>query len=548
MSMVLNQAYHGTRGYFVMWLAELGLEDFLRRYPLVKLVQWGWVIPQRRIVFPREFFTWLDHPDRSQDYFRGEPRATGDLEAHSVLWDSKWYVDGEDDPLWFIHPFWRPGDKAGELLFGSPSFDRTVPESQELVSLDGLEVLPYADFYYQWQGYALVDVIRFSDCIMPILNTPEVEESAQGIVRIAASIKEDDPSKILFSKNRWGGLAKPMTWLAHYNALCQAVENSRNEDDQVIELRTRGARLLAAHLGITESDLTNFIRNQLLKLAGEWMWANERHNPWTRRAWPHLQRDILNAVRWLCHLSGKYVSNYLDEWQDKNPSRGIDAALHEVLNFSFFDDKRSLLRFAPHYLKGHNEVVSENDKLVGEYLKETTEKALSQNYPFSSFLSAFSKLHEELSWRTDRARPLDLRDRRPMDYFALLAIRVEISLRYAIGKNDLSNLRRHNLESYIAHLAKSRGVLSEEDIGLFKEASGQMTKLYSMPEGGGIREIMQLSLSCDCRSTHFIRAFLACCLARNYFAHHHYLDNTLRRSEEGSFLISSMLVVTLCLL
>ncbi len=59
----LLAAYEDASGPFVKWLVELGLGEFLKQYPLSKLVEWGWVIPQYRVPFPKRFFEcWKNYP------------------------------------------------------------------------------------------------------------------------------------------------------------------------------------------------------------------------------------------------------------------------------------------------------------------------------------------------------------------------------------------------------------------------------------------------------------------------------------------------------
>lgn len=175
---------------------------------------------------------------------------------------------------------------------------------------NGREITPYVDYYFHWQAYALIDVIRFADCIVPIINTPDVEQRAQGIVRIAAFVKDDNPADILTIEKRWGGLAEPMTWLSHYRSLRNALY--WNED---VELKREGARKLADYLQIDAAILERFIKEKLLVLAQDWLRENERYCVWTLRAWSELQIDIVHAVTWLCYLNGKSFNHYLDIWQ-----------------------------------------------------------------------------------------------------------------------------------------------------------------------------------------------------------------------------------------
>ena len=53
----LMMVFGDGRGDFVDWLTKLGISDlFLRTYPVAKLVEWGWLRPQNRIIFPALYF------------------------------------------------------------------------------------------------------------------------------------------------------------------------------------------------------------------------------------------------------------------------------------------------------------------------------------------------------------------------------------------------------------------------------------------------------------------------------------------------------------
>src|SRR6266446_3650617 len=148
-------AQQGQDGAFPHWLEELGLKDFLSSYPLRQLVEWGWLIPQYRIVFSQEFFISWEHFPMSG--VGGLPESR----SHSLLWESEWFIDTTDEPLWFLHPFFRPGDPIERLLDQQGKAMPGIPE--EFPHPNGSRVTPYADYFYHWQGYALVDVIRSAD-------------------------------------------------------------------------------------------------------------------------------------------------------------------------------------------------------------------------------------------------------------------------------------------------------------------------------------------------------------------------------------------------
>jgi len=537
-------AQQGEDSDFPRWLEDLGLTDFLRRYPLRQLTEWGWVIPRSRVIFPEPFFaSWHDFP------YLGSGSAP-EFQAYSQLWDSTWGIDGEDEPLWFVHPFFKPGDEAGQILLKEDQVALSTPPPLAITHPNGRSVAPYADYFYHWQGYALIDVIRFADRIQPLLVTPDIEKRAAGMVRLAELAKQHDPRDVLTIERRWGGLVKPMTWLSHYRTFREALRWYEHQHDGDRSLRRTGAKQLAAQMDISAETLSAAIQERLLVLAQDWLEANKGSRPWTLHAWPYLQRDIAAAVDWLCHLTGKTFGDFLEEWRYRDYFGHRDwAELHSVLPYEFFSDRRHFLEDAPHYLKSYNELMSDPERLEGERLAKLVDRLRSTNYPFNSFLGAFRQLHEELKYRLDLKGHLDFRELRPLDYYSLLAIRAEGSFRYALDKEgSLGQIEpeNHTLREYISRLALKRDI-SKRTVDYFRAQDKEYTNLKRTPQDP-IGAIMGLTPGLGPRDDFLARAFLCCLLARNYFAHHHYLDAELLRSEKSAFLLSGILVTVLRLL
>lgn len=530
----LLTAQQGREGTFIKWLEDLGLQDFLRRYPLVQLVEWGWLVPQHRVTFPKEYFeAWQDFPSIGQ-------LADHGFRTHSLLWDSTWWIDDDSEPLWFLHPFFRPDDEAGQMLFGQGQ-SRPLPQvPEEFVHPNGRKIVPYADYFFHWQGYALIDVIRDADCIEPILNAPDVQAKAKGIVSIAELVRESNPQKVLVMPRHWGGLAEPMTWLSHYRAFREATYFLESQRD----FRRDGAKQLANHLGVSAEMLAQAVKDKFLVLAQDWLRANERHCVWTLRAYSSLQKDIFVAMEWLCILSDKKFDYYLDKWQYDSWGQREWAELHKVLKYEFFIDRQYFLSHAPLYLKTYNTLLPADEQFDGEHLKQITDKLRISNYPFGSFLGAYRQLHEELSYHFDHKGGLDFRELRPLDYYSLLAIRAEGCLRYAMEQDhSLGNCQK--LNEYIECIAKSKG-MSAAALSCFKE-NLKITRLHETPEDP-IGAIMKLDRSLSEKEHYLVQAFLCCELARNYFAHHHYLDSMLMRTKESGFMLTGILVTVLYLL
>ena len=529
----------GHEGPFANWLETLGLKEFTRENIPSKLVDWGWLEPVSRIIFPVEFFfDWRDFPSTGYE-------VPAEFETQSLLWDSTWYVNTDDEPLWFLHPWFRPGDTQAKLLQApiSKPCSTTVPNSFN--HPNGTLIFPYADYFFHWQGYALVDVIRTADCIRPIINTPNVIERAKGIMRIAERIKDHNPALVLHLENRWAGLAVPMTWLSHYKSFCDALHSFEMNGDY--SLRRKGAIALASHLGFTADDLLDNLRNRLLVLARDWIRANERSCRWTAAPYQLLRLDILLAVEWLCYLTGNYREHYLKLLQYDRWGNNSWAQLKKVLPFEGFVNREKFLELMPYYLKHLNEAQAEAEKYDGIRLEQIIDQLRTENYPFSSFIGSFRDMHDELSYHQN-SHELDFRELRPLDGYLVLSIRAEAVFRYAIENGgDPSQLakKRPGLNTYILYFAEKR--LSAVAIETFKSSLFK-TKLHHIGRANPVSPIREMKTELGTREDYFVKAFLCCILARNYFAHHYYFDNQLWRSPDSAFLLSGVIASVVCLL
>lgn len=540
-------AQQGETGTFIDWLKKLGLEKFIKRYPVEKLVGWNWLVPQHRVIFPKDFFlSWKNFPNLGTS-------APNEFEDYLLLWDSNWSIEPDQGELWPLHPFFHPDNKSAAILVSEGRYMRGTGLPEELEHPRTSRIKQYADFFFHWQAYALIDVVRFADCIEPILHTPDVIERAKGILLIAEHIHQrSTPAEILNAENRWGGLAKVMTWVSHYRSFVDALNNhhvskSTTHSERLGNFKT-GAITLAKILGVTAESLAAEIKDRLLVLAQDWMGGSPRTSKWVNKAWPHLQKDISSATIWLCHLSGRTFESYLLEWryQDYFGWRQW-AQLSDVLPWDFWAERAHFLEIAPEYLGNLGIRLTEEILLSGEAMTRRVDALRNSNYPFNSFLGAFKSLHDQLGpKRLDKADE-NFRDYRPLDHYALLAIRVEGVLLYAIDQSSPSvTLESPGLETYIVHLAEKKRI-STSVIRSFIKNKSQFTTLRKKPDQP-IRAIMNMTFDLSSGEIFLVKAFLCCVLARNYFAHHYYLDGEpLLRSKESGFLLGGLIATVLLL-
>jgi hypothetical protein len=156
-------------------------------------------------------------------------------------------------------------------------------------------------------------------------------------------------------------------------------------------------------------------------------------------------------------------------------------------------------------------------------------------------------------YKPQKKGSLDFRVLRPLDYYSLLAIRAETCLRYALEKSGvLSEIPDgdQKLDGYIIKFSPK--VLSDKSIECLKNELKTYTKLHDTAnKPNPIRRIMDITYnSRSKKDTYLIQAFLCCVLARNYFAHHTYLDKDFMQNqkEESAFMLIGILATVLKLL
>lgn len=548
-SPTLLSAYPDESGPFVSWLESLGLKEFLKTYPLSKLIEWGWVVPQYRVVFPKEVLVQVY--ERYDDQIQTPP----ELNDYATLWDYGWQTDDEHVRLWFLDHAFREHEPLGALLKNFRNEGGVLPLPEPVDTERAGPVRPYVDYFYRWQGYALVDLIRASDCIMPIYRAPDIVDRAAGIMRIAERCQKsgtDRPHGLLTSPNQWGGRKKLMTALDHFRSFRHALEATHDQElPEFSRLYKQGARELAKHFEFTATSLASEVKDRLLTLADNWMTANNQTDGrahWTQLAWPKLRADIQLAIGWLLALGEKSFMDYVDEWEKPYFGNVGWAPLDEVLPYEFLAHQKKFVQMVPHYLKPFNAVCGKSKKISDEKIVVQCRSLQRTNSAFAGFASSFFDLHEELRYKSFDEAGIDFRMLRPLDHYAMLAIRAEICLREELrrlGVLDTIPSQKQTLVSYIEILANRRG-MNSKIVGTFMTKRDLADLKDDRVDPIGRIQALEITL---CERDHMlVQALLCCTLARNYFAHHDFLDHELLHSSKSEFLIRGILLTVLTLL
>ncbi len=253
-------------------------------------------------------------------------------------------------------------------------------------------------------------------------------------------------------------------------------------------------------------------------------------------------------MEWLCVLSGNKLDHYLEAWQYAHRGQEEWAELRTVLPYEFFEDRDKFIQTAPIYLKKFPKV-SEARKLAAEPdLRKLVDTIRQTNYSFMNLLGAFRQLHKDLSYTPDKKGGLDFREHRPLDSYAVVAFRAETCLRERlehVGLLESIPVRRRALEGYMRSLSKHSG-LSQTAQGWFDKYAS-LAQLHDTPPDA-IDRIRSIETNLEESEHEIVQALLATCLARNYFAHHRYLDHELLRSDNSAFVLGGIVLTVLYLL
>lgn len=519
------------------------MKDFLGEHPIPQLVEWGWLQPEARYVFDREFIlNWVDFPHVANE------NNTGD---EYILWSPEWHIDEVDSELWCIDPMLHPSNEVG-ILMNRMEGPVSIGVPTSLRHSRGIAVFPYCDYFYHWHGYALIDHISWSDN-GPWLRTPDL---AQKIRSWEKWCSELSPSVFRHEGGLWrkdGECAKHFTWVSHYRQTFDAVDRYLRRHPAIDGNKViykKAAQTLADFLSIRSNDLEFALEKSFLVVAQNWLDRKETHKGhWVKCAWPELQRDVMSCIEWLCLLEGKDLDFYLDKYQIPQWGAHERAQLSDVLDYGYFKDKQLFMKVAGYYIE---RVFPELMPAFNGNLRSLSEgvsRVVNKCPPFTSFLAAFKALHDDISFQENRHQ-LDLRHRRPTDHFTTLAIRAETCLKYMLFKSNPGSIKDEDgLHNILSDFHK---LTNPENLKIRETFDCRDIRRLARFDQGAANPINDIRVKIFEKRTpfevQFIKAMLGCVAARNYFAHLYDFKPDFIRSEESEFLMASVVFTTWTLL
>jgi hypothetical protein len=543
-------SFTGTSGgsHFIDWLTELGLKELPYGLKIENIIERGWLKPVLRVDLPSSYFSaWRNYPELPK---AGEPLAEED--RWSEYCEVEWaFPSGNFYPEWFLHPYDRSSGEGNEFRKHAVDPDATLPE---LIRLGERPKVRSVYWYFShWQGYQLIDLLNVVVLFPTVSNLPNALNVLNNFCNNYSSYKTISDLNIKQVLNRWGKREKVFSWLSYYRTMlgtasCLAFHDAKRRS----QLITEGAQEIASHLQIGGNDLEKAFEKHFLKIFQEWQWSIQRESLFHKKALDELRKDIYYALDWLCRLSGKPAKFYLDKWKYPDRSEREWAQLRDVLPFEDLKVQDHFLRLAPRYIKEFNEQLPERLQIGEQKFKSFVDGLWRDYKTFPLFCRAFYKLHQQMV----RDKVIDLKNYDILDYFLTLAMRTEALLseiylgrKLVPGQDEGANLVKifKRYQSAIGHPCNDfqNGLhlaLNRND-GFLK-----LTELYDFPE----EPLKKISKALEVKNQNPIAqkvAFhvLVCNLARNYFAHHTYLDDYILENENARTMIVSILVTALYL-
>jgi hypothetical protein len=534
-------------GSFKEWLTILGIGSDTNLDPL-DAIRWGWLTPSHRVIVPERYFrAWKSYPTINDPDRPGIPRR--DVWADHLWyasrnhWGTLFSLAGTLEGEWFIHPFDRPKNPyRAHFRRASRSIPRARKHPNGSSFSPSIEYLPY------WRGYQLVDL----DTSMR--HSFYLGDGARVVAKRIASrlprVRRRDAAVRAGIADRWAEQAQVFSWLAAYRSLRSWVGVKSSLDPAPITTWSleAGARALAVRRGVTVDGLATLVEDQLLVLANDWRGTNNNEPPavgW--RAWGQLQKDILCAIEWLCILTGRTGEEWFDRWSPGRRWKGprplplVDAVPYEPFAAETY--------FVEHFgrVRGGYDLVRGPARIAPDAVLPLVRWLRDQTWVVGAWMRLYRELHDALqgapSWDWIGGAMPDVVER--LVLFALTGEKV---------LNDVWRLIAPPASPVpdVKAVLKTLALRVEQVDVRFRGAWAlaatrwtEFTDLRTRPAKPFDR-VRNEPLG-DGAPAALARALLGFGVARNYGAHHTYLDGRLVQTPEGKLFVGAVTTTVLYL-
>lgn len=513
---------------------------------LRKVAARGWLRPRLRVAIPvAALQSWTTFP--SHPLTGDEACPPDDLWGLEVWTNTTCPIrerDTPDDRLW-MHWLDDPGDTTtanARKHALNPAHD---PEPTPFVHpYRGSPVHPWIDFFADWQAYHVAELVR--SAVFTVHGMTDQASSWDTYLRERAREFDQDAQKLA---ERWEKRGAFFDVVGCYRTIlarcCQRELFYR-------DVRA-GARAFAAQRGIDASGVKRGIRDVLLQLWQRWKNSPPVADP---RLMLRLQQDIQYAVHLWSDLSGEPIDPFDSAWFSKSRSRGESAMLIDALPHEEWLARRDFAQSAVRYQRGFPSPFPMGEEQFADLLARHWEPCP----PLRRFCLAWVRLRNQLrSQDHERHADQTISANERIEQFNLIALHTERLLRHVAavplataGKQDGSvKVIRSAAQRSLTHLHPAVSVPDQHVDDLLK----RHTSLHSMPDlAQQICLPSQVASGSDA-ADNLIAAHVNALIARNYAAHHDYLDDELiypsrdeAKPHVGATLMSSCLLVVVAAL
>lgn len=522
------------------------LEDIGVRLPsnisLQTLVRRGWFRPRLRVAIPERAL-------RSWSTFPSYP-MTG---HHACPVEDKWGLD-----VWLaatclipraeraVEKYWMHWlDDADDTTTSSARKHAVEPtdangEPQPIQHENGRCILPWIDFYADWQAYHLAELVRLARFTVDGVTT-----SFEACSEHARNHAQDFDERARKLAQGWEARGLFLDQVAAYRTImsfCIGRESFKPD------LRA-GVRSWAAQRGIDGQSVRVGIRDTLLRLWDRWNCESPVSGPSLLR---RLQQDIQYATRLLEDLTGDPIDPFDSFWQWPGRDRLEWAQLIDALPYEEWRARQEFPGQSVSYQRSFPSCLQSSDV--------ETAQALTRHWstcrPLRRFVLAWFRLHRELRGRgKDLPAESTITADELIEQYNLIGLHTERLLRDVGATDTNSPLHKQATSTRVMRDAAQRSLRSIGAAVTVTDQSidtllGTRTKLHNMPD-----LLSQICQPADVASgnndaDHVIAAHVNALIARNYAAHHDYVDHELvypssddSKPHPGFLLVSSCLLV-----
>lgn len=385
----------------------------------------------------------------------------------------------------YHHPF------DNKLLLPNVIAHNELSINKNLNNIKSKEI--YETYLPYWIAFVIIDVIEKYYNIEYFLNKED------GIKKISSEILENNKYWDINYKDTFNRISYYKTFISIYKSSKNQIRGYSSK-----ELAEIMCNISDATKDILEDDM-----EKMLTLYKDWVLRDKTNllNPSLKV----LKKDILFLLEWLIGLNNDMEYYFTKKWfEPTEPRRWIN--LIDVIDFEIFRLEKDFKIYINSYI--NNSQIKEIQK-EGTFNVDDLYIALENIEGFNIWIRAFSKLHNASTNKNN----INFEQKSLIDYVLIFTIRTELLIRNLYKKYN----KEPDIDDFKC-VIKKIFFLNNNLKNKFNEEYAK-TKIYDKPTFLYQKIESINSKQLNKKDLFFLKEILKFITARNYFAHHSYLDN-----------------------